>query len=323
MIDERDSGEKPKNMLQDKTMRTALIPMILLASLFYGPAAADDIGSQWNETGDRSAMDDSLTVILWTGAEEPMPKEFGGSTVPRLVVRCHENRTSIYVDYDQYITTGDVDDEHQVRYRIDNRKPVSVHWGVSSDFEALGVWRGAVGLVQEVSGAEKFIVQTIPYGRSAETTTFDVSGLDKRLAPLAKACNWTVRPAEARKAPSAGNGSTQEGQAALAPAPAPSRTLNRQDLSALVSESIGKCWNIDPGLLQQYRSVGIEIRIESAGGGEVLRSEIVDKGRMARDRAFRALAESAQRAAMNPRCRSIPGLPPGTTFVTLTPDAAL
>lgn len=304
-------------------MRTMLIPMILCASLVCGPAAADETGSQWHETSDRSAMDDNPTVILWTGAEEPMPKEFGGSTVPRLVVRCHENRTSIYVDYDQYITTGDVDDEHQVRYRLDDRKPVSAFWAVSSDFEALGVWRGAVGLVQEVAAAKIFIVQTIPYGRSPETTVFYVSGLDKRLAPLAKACSWSVRPAEARRAPPAGGGSTRENPKAAASVPAPSRALDRRELSALVGESIGKCWNIDPGLLQQYGSVDIEIRIEADRNGGILRSEVVDKGRMARDRAFRAFAESAQRAAMNPRCRTIPGLPPGTSFVTVNPASAL
>jgi hypothetical protein len=302
-------------------IRSVLSAILLL--LFAGAAQADDAGTQWRESVDKSPMDDSPIVTLWVGADEPMSDAYGGSTTPTLVVRCRENSTSIFVNFDQYITTGDVDDEHQIRYRLDSKPPVSAYWGVSTDFEALGVWEGAVRLVQEVAGAKRLILQTIPYGRSSVTVSFDVSGLEKRLPPLAKACNWPGRRAEAAPAKPAPAPSAQEkgsgDQQSEPTARPPARTLTHQELSNLVTGTLISCWNVDPAQVRQSGGVNIEMKIEVGANGRIVRTEVVDKARMARDRTFRIFAESAQRAAMNPRCRTIIGMPAGTSVVTLNP----
>jgi hypothetical protein len=73
------------------------------------------------------------------------------------------------------------------------------------------------------------------------------------------------------------------------------------------------CWNVDPGL-QGVRDITVEIRLQIDRSGKVVRAEVVDKARLVSDRAFRAVAESAQRAVMNQRCSTLPLPPDGYEF---------
>ena len=52
-----------------------------------------------------------------------------------------------------------------------------------------------------------------------------------------------------------------------------------------------------------------EIRIQLAPGGTVQRAELRDSGRASSDGVYRAFAESAVRAVLNPRCNPMK-LPP-------------
>jgi hypothetical protein len=78
--------------------------------------------------------------------------------------------------------------------------------------------------------------------------------------------------------------------------------LQAQRLTALVKQQLAPCWSIPGGVKDAYSvRVAVQIRLNINGS---LRGApiVVDTNRMRTDRAFRAVAESAVRALLNPRC---------------------
>ena len=83
--------------------------------------------------------------------------------------------------------------------------------------------------------------------------------------------------------------------------------LRAQQLGRLIYEQIVGCWNPPLGL-EGLRSVGpVEIRAEFRQNGEVMEAEVADAARLATDRTFRSVAESARRAVFN--CTPLEGMP--------------
>ena len=74
---------------------------------------------------------------------------------------------------------------------------------------------------------------------------------------------------------------------------------------ALLNPHFKKCWNTQAGA-QDAENTIVQIHIWSNPDGTVREAEIVDKDRYARDRYFRIAAESALRAAKDPRCAKLP-----------------
>ncbi|WP_246149109.1 energy transducer TonB [Skermanella pratensis] len=119
-------------------------------------------------------------------------------------------------------------------------------------------------------------------------------------------------PAQPQRQQPAPSPSAQSQQPAASNAPKLSDRLTASQEDA-VRRTVEACWNVDPGLMG-INEITVEIRLEIGRDGQVMRAEVVDKARMARDRAFRTVAESAQRAVMNPRCRTLPLPPDGYDF---------
>lgn len=79
-----------------------------------------------------------------------------------------------------------------------------------------------------------------------------------------------------------------------------SEYMTQSELSSLTNQLIG-CWNIPIGA-KEVQGMVVEIHIWANPDRTVKRVEIQDQWRMANDPAFRALAESARSAVLNPRC---------------------
>jgi hypothetical protein len=74
------------------------------------------------------------------------------------------------------------------------------------------------------------------------------------------------------------------------------------ELSKKVRQQIVPCWNI-PGGVKDAQKMQISIRIMLKRDGSLLGSpQVVDRVRFRTDQSFRAVAESALRALLNPRC---------------------
>jgi len=83
--------------------------------------------------------------------------------------------------------------------------------------------------------------------------------------------------------------------------------LRAQQLGRLIYEQIVGCWN-PPAGLEGLREVGaVEVRAEFRSDGEVVSAEVEDEQRLATDRVFRSVAESARRAVYN--CAPLEDMP--------------
>lgn len=95
---------------------------------------------------------------------------------------------------------------------------------------------------------------------------------------------------------------------------APQQKLARLGSSLTMSErdsvrrQIEPCWNVPAGA-RDAENLVVDIRLRLNADGTVMTAEFVDRARAARDTFFRAAAESALRAVLNPRCSPL-RLPP-------------
>ncbi|NBB70364.1 MAG: hypothetical protein GVY33_08580 [Alphaproteobacteria bacterium] len=83
--------------------------------------------------------------------------------------------------------------------------------------------------------------------------------------------------------------------------------MRAQRLGRLIYQQIVGCWN-PPAGLDGLREVGpVEIRAEFRQNGAVVSATVADDDRLATDRVFRSVAESARRAVYN--CAPLQGMP--------------
>ncbi len=76
--------------------------------------------------------------------------------------------------------------------------------------------------------------------------------------------------------------------------------LTISELDAL-KQQLYRCWNVPIGA-REPEKLAVEVRVFVRPDRTVQRAEILDRRRMAQDAYFRAMAESAFRAVMNPKC---------------------
>jgi hypothetical protein len=99
--------------------------------------------------------------------------------------------------------------------------------------------------------------------------------------------------------------------ATAAPSSQPRAPLGSQ-LSAserdMIIQQIERCWVVPAGARDADNLI-IEIKASVARDGSVQQAQIVDSGRYSSDGFFRAAADSAKRAVLNPQCSPLP-VPP-------------
>lgn len=72
-----------------------------------------------------------------------------------------------------------------------------------------------------------------------------------------------------------------------------------------IHQKISRCW-IVPNGARDVQDLIVDVDMKIAKDGTVIEAKISDKARIARDPRFRAAAESAQRAVLDPRCNPLP-----------------
>ena len=147
---------------------------------------------RWRPHQWRDEMSDFDNIRFSVEAENTIPSSFRlGQLRPVFVFRCQDNRTAAYVDWQRFITTGRINDGHRVRFRIDDRSPVTAQWKMSTNYEATGLWRGrAIPFLRELLGAERLIVETVPHGDNVVRANFDSSGIDEAITQISERCGW-------------------------------------------------------------------------------------------------------------------------------------
>lgn len=89
-----------------------------------------------------------------------------------------------------------------------------------------------------------------------------------------------------------------------APAETIGPILTASEIGAL-GQHFSKCWLIPAGL-RDARNIVVKIDISFDKEGIINKAEIVEKGRVAQDSAYRTAAESARRAVLDPNCSQLP-----------------
>lgn len=146
---------------------------------------------KWVVREDKSAFDDSRTVILSIDSDEPIRGQFGAPGPAVLQLRCMEDTTSVYLWLND-LFLSDIEGYGFVDYRIDELQAASVQMSVSTDNKALGLWSGgkAIPYLEQLIGAKKVVFRATPFNESPVEFSFDLAGLETAISPLREACAW-------------------------------------------------------------------------------------------------------------------------------------
>lgn len=173
-------------------------PLQITAALAEGPppepapspAPATDRGN-WLVTEDRSAFDDSRTVVLSLASDAPIRSQFGAPGPARLYLRCQENTTSLFLVLND-LFLADIQGFGAVDYRVDEAAAGAVQMTSSTDNKALGLWEGgkAIAFIKKLMAGKSVVFRATPYNDSPVEFSFTLAGLDAASLPLQEACGW-------------------------------------------------------------------------------------------------------------------------------------
>lgn len=153
--------------------------------------AVSEKPGKWVVTEDKSAFDDSRTVVLSLESEEPIRGQFGAPGPAVLHLRCMENTTVAYLWLND-LFLSDLQGYGVVDYRIDQRKASTIRTEGSTDNKALGLWSGnkSIPFIKEMLDGKSIAFRATPFNESPVEFTFDLTGLDVAVKPLREACAW-------------------------------------------------------------------------------------------------------------------------------------
>lgn len=147
--------------------------------------------SDWSVRVDKSALDDSKTVVLTLTSKDQFWNQYGQLKRGTLIIRCMENTTSLYTVWGDHFMS-DNGNSGRVDYRVDAKKASRVSMRESTDNKALGLWSGgqSIPFIKKLLGAEQLYIRATPFSESAVEMAFNVTGLEKAIEPLREACGW-------------------------------------------------------------------------------------------------------------------------------------
>lgn len=148
-------------------------------------ASASQYKGQWQTNIERSKVDDSTNVTLILEADSPFISDMRQTITPTLYVRCEENKTQVFVDWDVFLGVDSI----PVLYRFDTDNAKRSEWSVSTDYKAAFVSE-PINFIHKLMNSEKLLVQVIPHSSNEITTEFFVEGLRGAIKPLQEACGW-------------------------------------------------------------------------------------------------------------------------------------
>ncbi len=155
------------------------------------PALPNSGIGKWEVSQEVSPVDDSRTVYMYLAAENEVDvRGWGlGATRPRLIVRCQEGETEVYIIYDSSLDL--LEDYITVLTRFDKHAAQEHRWGLSTDKEAIFAPEGVLW-ARTIANAQKLFVRFTPSGESPVSATFHLMGSEEAMRPLREACGWGI-----------------------------------------------------------------------------------------------------------------------------------
>jgi hypothetical protein len=142
--------------------------------------AKPDLGF-WGVGSDINQVDGSVSHFASMQHDEII----SGRGVNEFHVRCSKNKTEAYIT--PWRTNGfaqlEVEDyesgrTQRVRYRVDDQKPVSQYWDISSDFHALFMPMSAL---RQIRKGKTLVVEFDPSFERRQTATLLIKGIDEAI----------------------------------------------------------------------------------------------------------------------------------------------
>lgn len=148
--------------------------------------------TKWITTREKSKLTDQDGVILIVESKDPLHCRLGSDSPARLVIRCAEGVTSIYISTQCHLTSSEYNSYGDVRYRIDTKPAGRAKMNESTDHRALGLWSGsrAIPFVKQMLGGKELITQFTPFSESPVSAEFPIAGIDEAIKPLREVCKW-------------------------------------------------------------------------------------------------------------------------------------
>lgn len=146
---------------------------------------------KWHISIDKSKIDDSSTVMAILFADEPVAGRFSRTATPALILRCLENVTSMYINFDG-LFMSDTQNYGKVTFRVDKRPAFVKGMSASTSNKALGLWSGgsAIPFIKGLLGGTTLVVRAMPFNESARTMEFSIKGIEAAIEPIKKECKW-------------------------------------------------------------------------------------------------------------------------------------
>ena len=146
----------------------------------------------WQVSQFRSPNDGSPAIAMTLATNTVVP---GQSQVAPgmalLSLQCAEGNTSAILQFGKDVLR-DLEGSGDVVYRINGRGEAHLTFQQSTDGKAMGLWTNelSVPFIESLIGANSLNIEAIPYKELPVKARFNVSGLDKAIAPLREACGW-------------------------------------------------------------------------------------------------------------------------------------
>jgi type VI secretion system protein VasI len=151
----------------------------------------DTLGNPWSVSIQKSRMDDSDEVLVFTQSSQSIPSPGGLEQRAILTFKCAGNTTLAAIWFGG-LFMADTQGYGAVSYRVDAKKAVTGAFSVSNDHEHLGLWSGSrsIPFAKSLFGGKSLVVQAAPFSANLVTLDFDIAGLEETMIPLRKACTW-------------------------------------------------------------------------------------------------------------------------------------
>lgn len=109
---------------------------------------------------------------------------FGGS--PILVVRCQDNTTEMYINWNDFLGSGPV----STTYRVDKEPAQTSGWSLSTDKKAAFFPGSPVPTLKKIAESSSFVANVTPYNESPITAVFDTTGVTEAFTKIREGCSW-------------------------------------------------------------------------------------------------------------------------------------
>lgn len=148
-------------------------------------AASIPAQSKWKISEEKSMFDDTPKIIASLEAESV---EYSGMGRGRadLVLRCIENNTSVIVATNMFMKETSV----SVTTRVGDRNANTSKWGRSTNYKAVGLWRGSesISFIESLSDGARLAVRIEE--EDTVVAEFVLAGVSGVITKIRDSCNW-------------------------------------------------------------------------------------------------------------------------------------